>query len=103
MRALADIFPQSNPVGGRIAAIDKKFELPQVWRTSLGVDFKLPLNMLLSLEGIYTKDINAINFDNINLADAASTVTEGPLDPSMVVKQYKCHKVYYTSRIRMLL
>jgi hypothetical protein len=76
---LADIFPQSNPVGGRIAAIDKKFELPQVWRTSLGVDFKLPLNMLLSLEGIYTKDMNAINFDNINLADAASTVTEGPL------------------------
>jgi hypothetical protein len=77
--ALADIFPQSNPVGGRIAAIDKKFELPQVWRTSLGVDIRLPLKMLLSIEGIYTKDINAINFDNINLADAASTVTEGSL------------------------
>jgi hypothetical protein len=77
--ALADIFPQSNPVGGRIAAIDKKFELPQVWRSSLGVDIRLPLKMLLSLEGIYTKDINAINFDNINLADAASTITEGSL------------------------
>jgi hypothetical protein len=77
--ALSDIFPQSNPVGGRIAAIDKKFELPQVWRSSLGVDIKLPLNMLLSVEGIYTKDMNAINFDNINLADPASTITEGAL------------------------
>jgi hypothetical protein len=77
--ALTDIFPQANAVGGRIAAIDKKFKLPQVWRTSLGVDVKLPLNMMLTLEGIYTEDINAINFDNINLAGAATTVTEGTL------------------------
>ena len=78
-QALSDIFPQSNPVGGRIAAIDKKFKLPQVWRTSLGVDIKLPVGMMLTLEGVYTKDINAIRFDNINLADAASTITEGSL------------------------
>ncbi len=77
--ALADIFPQSNPLGGKIAAIDKNFKLPQVWRTSMGVDIKLPLNMMLTLEGVYTKDINAISFDNINLADAASTVKEGSL------------------------
>jgi hypothetical protein len=74
---LSDIFPQSNPEGGRIAAIDKKFKLPQVWRTSLGVDVKLPLNMMLTLEGVYTEDINAINFDNINLAEPASDVNEG--------------------------
>ena len=76
---LADIFPQQNTVGGRIAAIDKNFELPQVWRTSLGVDIKLPYTMSLTLEGVYTKDINAINFDNINLAPAASSVLEGSL------------------------
>jgi hypothetical protein len=35
--------------------------------------------MSLTLEGVYTKDMNAINFDNINLADAATTITEGPL------------------------
>ena len=77
--ALTDIFPTSNPVGGRIAAIDKKFELPQVWRSSLAFDIKLPLNMMLTLEGVYTKDMNAINFDNINLAPAASTLLEGSL------------------------
>jgi len=77
--AIADIFPQKNVVGGKIAAIDKNFKLPQVWRTSLGFDLKLPLNMMLTMEGIYTKDLNAIFFDNINLAPAASTILEGGL------------------------
>lgn len=75
--ALTDIFPQSNPVGGRIAAIDKNFKLPQVWRSSLGFDIKLPLDMTLTLEGVYTKDINAIQFQNINLQPAASTYLVG--------------------------
>lgn len=77
--SLSDIFPQSNPTGGKIASIAKNFKLPQVWRTSLGVDLKLPLGMKLSVEGVYTKDLNAINFDNINLANAATTVLEGDL------------------------
>jgi hypothetical protein len=76
--SLADIFPQANPVGGRIATIDKSFKLPQVWRTSIGVDIKLPLNMLLTLEGIYTNDINSIRFENINFAPGAQLITEGP-------------------------
>lgn len=74
---LTDIFPTQNPVGGSIAAIDKNFKLPQVWRTSIGFDVKLPLEMTLSLEGIYTKDLNSIWFDNINLQPAASTISEG--------------------------
>ena len=74
---LSDIFPQSNPVGGRIAVIDKNFKLPQVWRTSLGFDIKLPLNMTLTLEGVYTKDINCVNFDNINLVPAATMYIVG--------------------------
>jgi hypothetical protein len=74
---LSDIFPQSNPSGGKIAAIDRNFKLPQVWRTSLGFDVKLPLNMMLTLEGIYTKDINAIRFENINFQPAATWIMEG--------------------------
>jgi len=75
--SIADIFPQSNPTGGRIAAIDKDFRLPQVWRSSLGVDIKLPLDMMLTVEGVYTNDINSIFFENINFAEAASTIVEG--------------------------
>ncbi|MCX6238666.1 MAG: TonB-dependent receptor [Bacteroidia bacterium] len=77
--AISDIFPLSNVIGGKVAAIAKDFKLPQVWRTSLGFDLKLPLNMMLTMEGIYTKDLHAIFFDNINLAPAASTYLEGGL------------------------
>jgi hypothetical protein len=43
----------------------------------MAFDIKLPLNMLLTIEGIYTKDINAIQFENINLQPAASTYLAG--------------------------
>ncbi|HEX2968893.1 MAG TPA: TonB-dependent receptor [Bacteroidales bacterium] len=75
--SLSDIFPQANVPGGRIAAIAKDFKLPQVWRTSMGFDIKLPLDMMLTLEGIYTKDINAIRFENINLQPAAGEYNVG--------------------------
>lgn len=78
--SLADIFPQNNPEGGSIAAIEKDFKLPQVWRSSIGIDLTLPLDMVLSLEGIYTKDLNSIYFDNINLKPAESTIKEGALE-----------------------
>ncbi|MCL2098625.1 MAG: TonB-dependent receptor [Bacteroidales bacterium] len=76
--ALNDIFPQENAVrGGRLAVIDKDFKLPQVWRTSLAADIKLPLDMMLTIEGIYTKDINAVTFENINIAEPDGTIIEG--------------------------
>jgi outer membrane receptor for ferrienterochelin and colicin len=74
---IEDIFPKANVAGGNLSVVAKDFKLPQVMRTSLAADFKLPLNMVLTLEGIYTKDINAIAFDNINLNDPQSTLTEG--------------------------
>jgi outer membrane receptor for ferrienterochelin and colicin len=75
--AIADIFPQSNVAGGNLSVVAKDFKLPQVMRTSVAADFKLPLDMVLTLEGIYTKDINAIAFDNINLNNPQSTLIEG--------------------------
>jgi hypothetical protein len=74
--SIKDIFPTQNVVGGKIAGIDKNFKLPQVWRTSIGADIKF-LDMLLSLDAIYSKDINSIYFDNINWAAAPLTVTLG--------------------------
>ena len=75
--AIADIFPQSNVAKGNLSVVAKDFKLPQVMRTSLAADFKLPLDMVLTVEGIYTKDINAIAFDNINLNNPQSTLNEG--------------------------
>lgn len=53
-----------------VAGIAPGFKMPQVWRSSLAFDIKLPYDMSLSLEGMYTKDINAIFQRNINLLKA---------------------------------
>jgi hypothetical protein len=50
------------------------FRFPQVWRSSLGVDRKLPGGFTATLEGMYTQDLNAIYIRDANLAAPVSTV-----------------------------
>jgi outer membrane receptor protein involved in Fe transport len=71
------LFPKTAGVSapGSVASISPSFKMPQVWRSSLGVDIKLPLDMTLTLEGLYTKDINAIVQRNANLIAPEGTLT----------------------------
>lgn len=52
-----------------IITIDHHFKMPQVWKSSLAIDYQLPLSFpaSLTLEGIYIKDINAIVQRNLNV------------------------------------
>lgn len=50
-----------------VAVTDRNFKYPQVFRTNLAVDQKLPNQFVLTLEGAYTKDLNAVYNQNINL------------------------------------
>jgi hypothetical protein len=43
------------------------FKLPQVFRANLGYDLKLPFGIVATVEGIVTKTLNEINYENINL------------------------------------
>jgi hypothetical protein len=54
-----------------IAAVDPDFKLPQVWKSTLAVDYQLPTSfpMSLTLEGMYSKDINAVCQINANMPD----------------------------------
>jgi hypothetical protein len=53
-----------------LALTDPAFRFPQVWRTNLAVDRRLPWNMSGTLEGIYTQDVNGISYINANLPPA---------------------------------
>ncbi len=57
-----------------INATVPNFKFPQVWRTSLGIDKTLPGGFVATLEGIYTKDINAIYLRNANLSNPIGTL-----------------------------
>lgn len=50
-----------------VAITDPNFKFPQVFRANLGIDRNLGNGFLLTLEGIFTKDINAVYHQNTNL------------------------------------
>ncbi|WP_303312095.1 carboxypeptidase regulatory-like domain-containing protein [Hymenobacter sp. BT730] len=50
-----------------INVIGKDFKIPQVWRSNLAADFKLPGDVTFTLEGIYSKTLNDIYYKDINL------------------------------------
>ena len=52
--------------------IDKDFKFPQVWRTNIAVDRKLPGGWVGTAEYIYNKDVNGIYYANVNLPAAQS-------------------------------
>ena len=53
------------------------FRFPQVFRSNLAVDQKLPFGIVGTLEGIYSKDINAVYHRNANLQAPSSTLPDG--------------------------
>uniref|UniRef100_A0A7V3E6X8 TonB-dependent receptor n=2 Tax=Ignavibacterium album TaxID=591197 RepID=A0A7V3E6X8_9BACT len=53
-----------------LALTDPNFKFPQLWRSNLGIDQKLPfLDLVASVEGLYSRDVNGIYYINANQAD----------------------------------
>ncbi len=50
-----------------LAFTDKNFKFPQVWKTNIAVDQKLPYGFVGTAEFIYSSNTNAINYFNANL------------------------------------
>lgn len=65
-------FGQEDPIpSGQIDVFDADYKFPQVWRTNLAVDQKLPWDMVGTLEFIYTKTLNNVNYYNLNISPDA--------------------------------
>lgn len=44
------------------------YKFPQVWRSSMAADYKVPLGLVVGAEYIYTKDVNGTSYINANLS-----------------------------------
>jgi hypothetical protein len=56
-------------IPGTISSMSKDLRFPQTWKSSLGIDMKLPWGMVGTLEGIYGKDLYTAVGQNVNLVD----------------------------------
>jgi hypothetical protein len=54
-------------VPNEIALVDPSFKLPQVWRSTLGVDRQLPLGFVGTLEAMYTKTLNDVVYRELTM------------------------------------
>lgn len=56
------ITPEDGTVPSEISAVDPKFKMPQVWKTSLALDYNFPTSFPFSIsaEAIYNKTINGV-------------------------------------------
>ncbi|HET9503441.1 MAG TPA: carboxypeptidase regulatory-like domain-containing protein [Hymenobacter sp.] len=63
-----------------VAFASRDFKFPQVYRSNLAIDKQLFGGVVATLEGIYTKDLNAVYFQNVNLpystVNAQSSATD---------------------------
>ncbi|MEB0263871.1 MULTISPECIES: TonB-dependent receptor [unclassified Mucilaginibacter] len=70
----------NRPVGAaantsyNLAITDKDFKFPSNFRGNLAVDQKLPFGFIGTLEGIYSKDINAAYYQNVALPSTGTAL-----------------------------
>ncbi len=65
------------PGRGAINVIDGDLRFPQVFRTNFAADYKLPWDIIATVEGIFSKTYNNVNFINLNRDINTSYVFDG--------------------------
>jgi hypothetical protein len=63
----ADFGGTDAPYGGQVDLFAEDFKFPQVFRANLALDQKLPLGLIGTVEALYTKTLNNVQYYNINV------------------------------------
>ncbi|HXG87078.1 MAG TPA: carboxypeptidase regulatory-like domain-containing protein [Vicinamibacterales bacterium] len=56
-----------------LALTDPDFKFPQIWRSNVAVDHRLPWKITATGEFLYNKDVNGVYYINANLPEAQTT------------------------------
>ena len=115
VNAIRDTLRKAENASYSINVTDKNFKYPQVLKATLAIDRKLPGDIVLTLEGNYSKDVNNVNFENINLPTtgtpfagsdnrirysstkiySGTTVTNPNIGNAILMKNYNKGYAYY--------
>lgn len=64
-----------------LALTDPNFKFPQVWRSDIAVDKRLPWNLVGTAEVLYSRDVNGVSYINANLAPANTSFSGADTRP----------------------
>ena len=69
------VTPDMGSVPSSIAGVDPNFKMPQVWKSALAVDYQIPVQFpfTATIEGMYTKNINAVMLENYAVRSGEAT------------------------------
>lgn len=76
----------ANPYTGFYNVTASNFKWPQIWRSNLGIDFKIPAGTVFSTDIAYSKDVNAMMVRNYNLGTPTGMLNSGTGDNRSIYK-----------------
>ncbi len=68
-------YAPKNALSSEIDVVDKNFKYPQVLRANLAVEQVLPFGIKGTLEGLWSKTLNNVNYKNIAIKPSANNLT----------------------------
>ncbi len=85
------IKPEDGTAPSEISAVDPKFKMPQVWKTSLAIDYQLPTSFpfTVTAEGIFNKTINAVCLRDWSIKDTDGFARFNGADNRAIYQDYK--------------
>ncbi len=79
-----------------VAFTSNTFKFPQVYRSNLAIDKELFGGVIATLEGLYTKDLNAVYFQNVNLPYSTTNAVSSATDATSGDRR----PIFYTTTSR---
>ena len=99
--APSTITSEEGTVPSSIVGIDPNFKMPQVWKSSIAVDYQLPVSFPLTVTGeyTYTAKINDVMLTNYNIKpiDNTWTTLSGADNRYVYPSDYKYYNNIYTA------
>ena len=85
------ISPEDGTLPSEISAVDPKFKMPQVWKTSLAVDYSFPTSFpfTVSAEGIFNKTVNGVVLRDWSINSANGFARFNGVDNRPIYQNFK--------------
>ncbi len=85
------ISPQDGVAGSTINAVNPDFKMPQVWKSSIAVDYQIPVSFPLTatVEAIFNKTINAVCISDWSIRDVGGFARLNGADNRALYQDFK--------------